>query len=283
MRIELFPLGTAIALCVFALLWLAVAVVVRRKSNAVDDGATGYTLISAPEQLTSGGPGPTHTAAAAAAGTLREPLLRDDDDEPPPEPPAMERQFTFSPKRAGGGDPQGGDAAKQYLVKSRVPLATRQALFYAQAIFHAGRAVYLAASASVAAAPSTPAGWTAELAAQLLHAASWVLATRADAAGFKTGARPREPLPLRARGRGRGARRRWPGRAGGAATARALTSDSKRWAAGTRATRRSSRFRRARRARRRACRAQPPPRTAEDEVELHEIVGAGSASAIARS
>ena len=125
--LELFPLGTAIVLCVFALLWLAVAVVVQRQSNAVDDGATGYTLISEPPTDHIDG----HRGGPGVANTLREPLLRDD-DEPPAAPPAIERQFTFSPKRAGGGDPQG--AAKQYLVKSRVPLATRQALFYAQAI-----------------------------------------------------------------------------------------------------------------------------------------------------
>ena len=114
--LELFPLGTAIVLCVFALLWLAVAVVVQRQSNAVDDGATGYTLISEPPTDHIDG----HRGGPGVANTLREPLLRDD-DEPPAAPPAIERQFTFSPKHAGG-DTQ---AEKRYLVKSRVPLATR--------------------------------------------------------------------------------------------------------------------------------------------------------------
>ena len=101
--LELFPLGTAIVLCVFALLWLAVAVVVQRQSNAVDDGATGYTLISEPPTDHIDG----HRGGPGVANTLREPLLRDD-DEPPAAPPAIERQFTFSPKHAGG--------APRYLV-----------------------------------------------------------------------------------------------------------------------------------------------------------------------
>ena len=70
--LELFPLGTAIVLCVFALLWLAVAVVVQRQSNAVDDGATGYTLISEPPTDHIDG----HRGGPGVANTLRESLLR---------------------------------------------------------------------------------------------------------------------------------------------------------------------------------------------------------------
>ena len=135
-------------LLAYAALWLVVARRRQRRANDADDvrakQAIGASAAAGDEEDDDD----NAIAAAGGARTMRKPLLEgqhggdgDGDDARTPAAPALRKGYTFS--RLDGRDPDEGAAparrAPPVWIKSRVPLAARQSLYYLQAAFHATR------------------------------------------------------------------------------------------------------------------------------------------------